>query len=549
MFDKKIFVHDLKPGMFVSALDRPWLDTPFLLQGFLVETDEDVAELRRACRYVYIDLARSIGGDLELEYALAKKGAGGQDEQRVVEVAVSGNMRSHADVSDARPAATAKSSRLSKNATTQPNVINPRPTAASHKPVTTAPLASAAAGLRGNHRATDDAPSSATKQLPNQAQNRSIGNGKPAHADASGRIGSRFGWLDSIVEWFGRPGPPDFDDITLDAPAPRYSAGPLVIYRETETLKAEIPQARQALDRSVTVIRDVVKQLETGGTLQIEKAEDVMREMIDSMTRNPNAMLWLSRMRNERENAYSQSLQTAVYMVSLGMHLGLNQDDVTNLAVSGLMLDIGKLKVPKELLERNGKLSAPEFDCVKEHVGHSLTALRENPSVHTKVLETVARHHEREDGSGYPYGLRGESIGLFGRIAGIVDAFTAMTNMRTYAETLSMHDAIRSLYRWKGTQFHEPLVEQFVQAIGVFPVGSMVELSSGEIAIVVSHNRVRRIKPRVLLLTGPDKTRLSKPTQLDLLYAPEQPNGAELAIATALPAGAHGIDPREYFMQ
>ena len=175
MFDKKIFVHDLKPGMFVSALDRPWLDTPFLLQGFLVETDEDVAELRRACRYVYIDLARSIGGDLDLEYALAKKGAGGQDEQRVVEVAVSGNMRSHADVSDARPAATAKSSRLSKNATTQPNVINPRPTAASHKPVTTAPLASAAAGLRGNHRATDDAPSSATKQLPNQAQNRSIG--------------------------------------------------------------------------------------------------------------------------------------------------------------------------------------------------------------------------------------------------------------------------------------------------------------------------------------------------------------------------------------
>ncbi|MEO7404613.1 MAG: HD domain-containing phosphohydrolase, partial [Burkholderiales bacterium] len=173
----------------------------------------------------------------------------------------------------------------------------------------------------------------------------------------------------------------------------------------------------------------------------------------------------------------------------------------------------------------------------------------ESTGVHQRVLDAVGRHHEREDGRGYPHGLKSEAIGIYGRIAGIVDTFVALTNVRPYAKTLSMHDALRSLYRWRGTQFHEPLVEQFVQAIGVFPVGSMVELTSGDVAIVLQHNRVRRLKPRVLLLTGPDKSPLTKPVPLDLLYAPVGGNGEEITIAHALPAGAYGIDPREFYLQ
>jgi len=134
------------------------------------------------------------------------------------------------------------------------------------------------------------------------------------------------------------------------------------------------------------------------------------------------------------------------------------------------------------------------------------------------VIEGIAQHHERMNGSGYPHGLKAGQIGIFGRMAGIGDCFAALTKSRPYAEAVSSYEALRSITGWGGEYFHAPLTEQFVQAIGVFPVGSLVELSTGEVAVVVSHNKVRRLKPRVLLLTSPDKTPSAYPIMVDLLY-------------------------------
>mgnify|MGYP000858977188 CR=1 FL=1 len=336
-------------------------------------------------------------------------------------------------------------------------------------------------------------------------------------------------------------------DARSDALTPM--ATRLVVYQETQTLAEELPRAREALERSHEVLKKIVEDVQSRGAVHLEKAEEVVNELVDSMQRNPNALIWLSRLKDVDRRTYAHSMQAAIYMVALGMQLGLARDELNHLSLAGMMLDVGKLRVPQDLLEKPGKLSEAEFAEVRRHVEHSLAILAESRGVHHKVLEAVKRHHEREDGSGYPRGKRGEAIGLYGRMAGLVDTFVALTNPRSYAETLSMHEALRQLHDWRGTQFHEPLVEQFVQAVGVFPVGSLVELSSGEVAVVISHNRVRRLKPRVLLLTGPDKTPLGRPVSLDLLYAPAGANNAELTIAQALPTGAYGIDPQEYYLQ
>ncbi|MFS8086889.1 MAG: HD-GYP domain-containing protein, partial [Acidobacteriota bacterium] len=173
--------------------------------------------------------------------------------------------------------------------------------------------------------------------------------------------------------------------------------------------------------------------------------------------------------------------------------------------------------------------------------------LRDIPDLHPDIPEGLAQHHEREDGSGYPNRLTAAKISLFGRMAGIVDVFAAITNVRPYGEPLSALDTLRKLARWSGNLFHKPLVEQFIQAIGVFPVGSLVELSNGEVAVVIRQSRVRRLQPRVLVICGKDKLPMASFRVLDLLYQPDR-DSERVHIMRGLPAGAYGLDSNEYYL-
>src|SRR5262249_29796412 len=161
----------------------------------------------------------------------------------------------------------------------------------------------------------------------------------------------------------------------------------------------------------------------------------------------------------------------------------------------------------------------------------------------------IAQHHERIDGSGYPLGLKGEDTSFFGRMVAIADTFATLTSDRMQDEPLSAFKSMKALSEGAGKIFHPPLVEQFVQAIGLFPVGSLVELSSGQVAAVVSHNKIRRLKPRVLILTDRNKQRLDTPVELNLLHDGDADDGEPRVIRSGLPSGAYGIDRRDYFLK
>jgi response regulator RpfG family c-di-GMP phosphodiesterase len=182
---------------------------------------------------------------------------------------------------------------------------------------------------------------------------------------------------------------------------------------------------------------------------------------------------------------------------------------------------------------------------------YGVAMVQKRDSLPEEVTRAIAEHNERMDGSGYPNGLRESEISLYGKMAAIVDSYVAMVNPRPYAKTFAPHEAIKELFAGAGTHWHAPLVEQFVQAIGVFPVGSMVEMASGHVAIVIQHNPLHRLEPKILIVTRRDKSPRPVPLQIDMLRHNARQNGLQsggrLKILRGLPDGSHGIAAQNFY--
>ena len=321
----------------------------------------------------------------------------------------------------------------------------------------------------------------------------------------------------------------------------------LTRFRNIVPVEAELVPASEFYKRSSQVLNDLVNDLTNNSHLSIENVEVVIQDIVESMVRNPDALMLISRLRQDDESAFGHGLNVAIYMVALGRHLGLPKEILERLCTTGLLLDIGKTQLPQDLLKKEGRLTSEEFEIIKTHVPICLKILKNTPSLHPDILDAVEQHHERENGSGYPEGLSKGDISLFGRIAAIADTFSAMTRPRPYAKTLTAYDALQVMLKLGSDLYHTPIVEQFIHAIGIFPVGSMVELSSGEIAIIISHNRSRRLKPQVLVISGQDKTPAMSQTILNLLN-PTATYETPPYILKGLPIGAFGFNPKDYYL-
>jgi HD-GYP domain-containing protein (c-di-GMP phosphodiesterase class II) len=314
------------------------------------------------------------------------------------------------------------------------------------------------------------------------------------------------------------------------------------------SVEVEVPRAREVVSRSTDLLEKLVSDVRLGQSFEVDRVEEIVEDMVESIVRNPDALMWVARLREQDIGAYGHGLQVSVYLTAFGRHLGFPKTHLAILAQVGLLLDIGKIRLPKDLLQKQGRLEPDEFEAVKAHVQHGLDVLESTPGFPPEVIEGIAQHHERMNGSGYPKALMGEEIGVIGRMAGIVDCFAALTNHRPYAAAVSSYEALRNITNWGGDFFHEPLVQQFVSSVGVFPVGSLIELSTGEVAVVVSHNKLRRLKPRVLVVTGPDKTPVAHPVMVDLLYDPKVGGEEGVFIKRGLASGAYGLDLRDYYL-
>ncbi|HXF78243.1 MAG TPA: HD-GYP domain-containing protein [Usitatibacter sp.] len=519
----KIYATDLKVGMFVAELDRPWVDTPFLLQGFLIENDEQIHSLRTHCEWVIVDRARSTGAEYE-----APAGAG----------PVAANLARM----PARPPSNA------------PHIDPDAATPLSSPPEGKEPARPARP--RTAPRGAAQAPAPANAASASSAEVDTSGYGSSATARGPGFFSRLFSGLKGRRKAPGdahsAPAAPEVFRETPQEFAARAELIPAGIevqtYQDQVSVEEEVPRAQAAVTRASGLLVKLVADIKLGASFEIERVEEIVEEMVESVVRNPDAAMWIARLREEDISTYGHGLQVSVYLTAFGRHLGFPKPQLEQLAQIGLLLDIGKIKLPRYLLEKQGRLTAEEYEEAKRHVQHGIDILSETANIDPEVIEGIEQHHERMNGSGYPHGHMGEEIGIYGRMAGIVDTFAALTNHRPYAAASSSYEALRSINGWAGEFFHEPLVQQFVSSIGVFPVGSLIELSSGEVAIVVAHNKVRRLKPRVLVVTGPDKTRSPHPAMLDLLYDNKAGGDEPVYIKRGLPAGAYGLDLKDFYL-
>lgn len=352
-----------------------------------------------------------------------------------------------------------------------------------------------------------------------------------------------------FVDLHRRVMPAHVKTVAPAAAAPRSAPSRLVpshIYADTAVFDDETPRARQALDAVSSFAERLVEDLQAGRALDQEAVEDAVRPMVESVLRSGDALFWVEALRRRDSYTYQHAVGCSTLAAAFGRHMGFAGEAIVSLAAGGLLMDVGKSQLPEELLERDGPLNDGEWELARQHVQEGMAILDHAGVVDPEVRDMVLTHHERFDGTGYPNGLAGTAIPLSGRMAAIIDTYHAMSTPRPYRPAVSQHLAIRQLYAGRDREFQGELVEQFQACLGVYPTGSLVELNTGEVAVVMVQNQTRRLQPRVAILSRPDKSPLDDFVIVDLM---RQVDAVRREIQRTLPAGSHGIDPREYFLQ
>lgn len=505
-----VAAQDLRAGMFVSELDRPWLESPFLMQGFLIEDEATLLQLRQLCRFVYVDRARSVG---DAWRSAPEQPAGGGVERQ--------------------PAALGSF------------VVKPEQR---RQPLDFFALLKSLRGLTAESvTQKDEGPGQAAPWF-----RRYPAAGEPRRQSVGERLpgsGSQAPSATPLVTIYDdRPTRPAGRSAGYDAGLGGSGPAGMAFVEPVTSLDEEIVTALPVVTRAQGLLAEIARDVQSSLNPDLERLRSVVSEMVLSIVRNPDALLWLLRLKKTDQYSYDHSLDVAAHVMIFGRALGLGEDSITTLGMAGVLQDIGKLRLPPRLLHKTGALSPREYEIFKTHVDFSLHILAACPHATPQMMEIIARHHERCDGSGYPVGLKGDDLGLMAEIAGICDVYCAMTRARPYGAAVSSQDALDAVRGLRGKRFSVSTVDQFVQCIGLYPVGTLVELNSGEVAVVVSQNRIRRLKPRVMILLGPDKKPNAYPQTLDLLYDPSCATGEPYEIARALPPGAFGVEPSAFYL-
>ncbi len=314
-------------------------------------------------------------------------------------------------------------------------------------------------------------------------------------------------------------------------------------YKTISSLKEELHSAKYIYGEIEKQISKVFDNLEQGHVVETYDLEEAVSQSVDSILRNPTAFKLFLEMKNANNSSYSRALIASVWSAQFGRHLGLEKQSIDELALGGLLMDIGKSRIPENLLEKDGDLTAEEFIILRSHVNYSIEILIKCENIPNNVMRMVSSHHERADGTGYPLGLMNKDIPIFGRIAGIVDSFDAMTSKSPFGSVmLSPHQAISDLYRQRGNLFQADLVEQFIQTVGIYPTGTMVELSTGEVAVVTTISAVHRLRPSVILILDKNKQLYKEFNSIDLSREKDK------HIKWDLKHGVYGINMDELFL-
>jgi len=314
----------------------------------------------------------------------------------------------------------------------------------------------------------------------------------------------------------------------------------------TTTFHEELKQARGIHKRARNQIDSMFNDARMGKNIDVSGARDVVSDLVDSIVRNPDAQLWLTNLRKRDEYTAIHSMNVCIFALTFARYLRFEEDEMNEIGIGAMMHDIGKMRVPLEILNKEGKLTKEEREIVKEHAQHGYDILKKSSDLPPSTLEIVYSHHERKQGTGYPRGLVEAQIHFYARIVAIVDVYDAITSDRVYHHGMNTLDALRNMFKWRENDLDTELVENFIQCLGIYPIGSLVQLNTGEVGIVLSMAPGKNLVPIVMLVCDSDKQVVTPPRVIDLSNFAKEKCDNPVEIKKVLEANSYGIDLYEY---
>jgi len=266
------------------------------------------------------------------------------------------------------------------------------------------------------------------------------------------------------------------------------------------SVEEELFKAHKLQNKAKSIMTDVLSDVKFGKPLETEGFDELADGMIDSVIRNHNALACLGRIRQKDNYLMEHSINLAVLMGIFAKAMKIDRETMHQAMVGALLHDIGKIMVPDDILHKPGKLDDNEFTRIKQHVVFSRELLKKTPGISPLTIDVAAQHHERIDGSGYPEGLTGCQICREGKMVAITDVYDAITADRCYHKGLSPTSALKKLLEWSGTHLEEQLVHKFIRSMGIYPVGSLVMLESGRLAVVIEASEKDQTRPIIKII-------------------------------------------------
>lgn len=396
----KIDVQDLKVGMYVCELDRPWLETSFWFQGFELKNTDEIDAVRKACQYVYIDKSRSRYG-------------------------ISSESRS--------------------------------------TPYTKA-------------------------------------------------------WLEN------------------KGPAPE----------RQRTFQEEIEAAELIHQNASRLIRSFMEDVRMGRSINTNAAKSIVAQCVQSVLHTPDAMLWLTQLKHKDQYTAEHSMNVCILAIALGRHIGLSLEELNHIGLCGMMHDMGKMRIPLGILNKPAALDEEETAIMRTHTVHGMKLLMSSQDMYPGAIDVAYTHHEQLNGKGYPRGLRNEQITPYAKMVAIVDMYDAITSDRVYQKGRPHLEALNIMTKASGPHLDPNLTIRFIECLGIYPPGSIVEMNNGEVGIVVEINPKQKIRPKVILLLDEHKHNQAE-RLVDLSKIDLDASGQKYTIRRTARADEFAIDIDKYY--
>lgn len=308
------------------------------------------------------------------------------------------------------------------------------------------------------------------------------------------------------------------------------------------SFREELSQARLIHKEANTIVHATLQDCRLGKQVELEKLEPIVSAVTESIFRNPDAIVSLLRIKQADKYTFQHSVAVGTLLISFCRSLEMDRAIIEQAGIGGLLHDIGKMQVPIDILNKPGKLNEHEFNIMKKHVGYGCLLLENTTGISPIALGVAAEHHERCDGSGYPRGLKGDEISRYGQMASIVDVYDALTSTRVYHLGSEPTEVLKKLLEWSDHHFNMHLVHHFIRTIGIYPVGTLVKLESGYLAVVIEQHHEDLLHPKVRAVFNSRTLSYISARDFDL----SKPGNNDRIVSFEIPSRWR-IDPRRHF--